>query len=159
MPLLPTAFLDSWLRLALGREKQGTRIALFTVSGQVQPTLCLLHREVLPCVADAVRRGAYKLYPTLEKAARYIAVRNSAPLETTFFNLALDQMSASEARAESPIRLNLTEAQREVLPLWFANVNTPGDLAEAERLSTTLTSSKPRESAASVGEWMRTGRG
>jgi len=104
MPFVPASFLEDWVREVLATE---ARVALFTVDGRAQPTLCLLHRDVTPFAQQAMAQGEHKLWPVLEGAARELAARSG---------VALDQMLWNR-----PVEANA----------WFANLNTPEEFAAA----------------------------
>lgn len=135
MPFLPSAFLDHWARMVLARESMGARIAMFTLGGLPQPLLCMLHRDATLFVHEAVQRGEYKVYPVLEAAGRELAARQGALLGMVFFNLPWDEHSefAAGPGEETEPWWTVTEAQQGAKHLWFANLNTPEEFAEAER--------------------------
>lgn len=138
MPLLPSAFLQHWIRMTLGSDRQGARIALFTVDGFPQPTFCLLHKDVLPFVTEAMESKEFKLYPVLERAGRELAERRGLLLGSTFRNLSWLPENTFEALADADAPpqqawLATTAAQQDAKHLWFANLNTPKEFAEAER--------------------------
>jgi len=137
MPFFPSAFLEYWIRkVVLARQESGARIALFSVEGVPQPAMCLLHREVVPYVREAVEAGRYKLFPVLEGAGRDLAARDGFDLERVLLNRSWSDMSSfstASGVAEEEAGLKLTEAQRAAKRLWFANLNTPEDFAEAEK--------------------------
>jgi molybdenum cofactor guanylyltransferase len=108
LPFLPGIFVDAWVRSTLA-DQHGIRIALFTIDGLPQPTLLMIHRDAAPYISQAVERGNFKLYPVLEAAGRDLATRGGLNPKLVFRNGAF-------------------AAQ----PLWFANLNTPEDFAEAE---------------------------
>ena len=117
MPFLTTALLEDWVRATLGEESSGARIARFTVDGLPQGALALLHREVLPYVAAAIEGRRFKVFSVLEEAGRELAAKRELPVGTVFRNSGF---------SSKPGRVGATEH------LWFANVNTPEELAEAE---------------------------
>jgi molybdenum cofactor guanylyltransferase len=128
MPFLPVVLLRSWIANILQRTE--ARLALFVVDGVPQPTICLLHREVAPFLTTAAEQGRFKLYPVLDEAARSLAHRRSVPVEEV-----LVRTVWGEAEAEDLIRRQgqeLTRGQRTASHLWFANLNTPEELREAE---------------------------
>jgi molybdopterin-guanine dinucleotide biosynthesis protein A len=138
MPFLPSAFLHNWVHRTLAREKTGARLAMFTVDGVPQPTLALVHRDVAPFVTSAVDRGEFKLYPVLEGAGKELAARQGVGLGMVFHNLPGNDQSTfrAEANLYGPVQqewLATTEAQQMAKQLWFANLNTPEEFAEAER--------------------------
>jgi molybdenum cofactor guanylyltransferase len=140
MPFFPSSLLSAWVAPNVGlSEARGTRVALFTVSGTPQPLFSLLHRDVAQFVSEAVSRGEYKVFPVLEKAGRELAERQRLPLGHVFNNLDWGEESsvsvAHRGRPESDLEAweTLTEAQQRAKQLWFANLNTPEEFAEAER--------------------------
>jgi len=140
MPFFPSSFLSAWVARDVGlAEARGTRVALFTVFGRPQPLFSLLHRDVAQFVSEAVSRCEYKVFPVLEKAGKELAERQRLPLRHVLINLHWGeepQVSiAHGAGAESDIETweVLTEAQQRAKQLWFANLNTPEEFAEAER--------------------------
>jgi len=134
MPFLPSAFLDHWVRTVVARENRGTRMAMFTVDGLPQPLFCMLHREVTLFVHDAMQRGEYKVYPVLEAAGRELAARQDVELSAVLFNLPWDvQAQFSRTQSGGEMWWTVTAAQQEAKHLWFANLNTPEEFAEAER--------------------------
>jgi molybdopterin-guanine dinucleotide biosynthesis protein A len=108
MPFVPVAFLRSWIREVVAMEH--ARVALFTVDGFAQPTLCLLHREIAPFAQQALERNEFKLFPTLEGACRVLAER---------LGVARDEVLVNRPAQEAS---------------WFANLNTPEEFAAAEAL-------------------------
>ncbi len=137
LPFLPTAFLDHWVRSTLATEKRGARIAMFTIDALPQPALCLLHRDVQPFLMEAMERQELGLYAALERAGRELAAKQGVRLGCCFVNA---QWSREGRFTTKPNRIGPTrqpwcfvnEAQQFAKPLWFANLNTPEDLALAE---------------------------
>jgi molybdopterin-guanine dinucleotide biosynthesis protein A len=132
MPFLPAAFLEDWVRAVIvGHD---TRVAMFTVDGVPQPLFCLLHEEVAPFVREAMGLGQYKVFPVLEAAGIELAARRGVAAGRTFLNSVWEERAESFAKAgESGGLPPLTEGQRAAQHLWFANLNTPEEFAEAER--------------------------
>jgi len=136
MPFLPSAFLDNWVRTVVARENRGARIAMFTVEGVPQPLFCLLHREVTLFVHDAIQRGEFKVFPVLEAAGKELAARQGVALGMALFNLAWDESSefSGTRRAEKMEPWwTVTRAQEAAKHLWFMNLNTPDEFAEAAK--------------------------
>jgi molybdenum cofactor guanylyltransferase len=138
MPFLPTAFLHHWVRRTLIEEKRGARLVMFTVDGLAQPTLAMIHRDVAPFVTGAIEQGELKLYPVLERAGRELAAKHGVVLRMTFRNLPWNAQSTFRAtpNLHGPGRedwMATTEFQQSAKHLWFANLNTPEEFAEAER--------------------------
>jgi molybdenum cofactor guanylyltransferase len=129
MPFLPTAFLNWWMQKALAREKDGVRMAILTVDGNPQPALCLLHRGVEPYVKRAMEQGGYKLFRVFQEAERGLSREGSGAL----FNLSWssDQEFCVVTDGGTEPGLRLTKAQDAARRLWFANLNTPEEFAEA----------------------------
>jgi molybdopterin-guanine dinucleotide biosynthesis protein A len=136
MPFLPSAFLDNWVRTVIARENRGARIAMFTVDGVPQPLFCLLHREVTLFVHEAILRGDYKVFPVLEAAGKELAATRGVILGKAFLNLPWNERSVfSGSRGGGTMEpwWTVTEAQQAAKHLWFANLNTPEEFAEAKR--------------------------
>lgn len=137
MPFLPSSFLDHWVRGTLRDEKRGVRIAMFTADDLPQGALAMLHREALPYIAEAIEGQRLKVYPVLEAAGRELAAKQGITVGKVFRNLRWGvegRFSSKEGRfgpRQEPWRFT-TEAQQAARHLWFANLNTPEDLAEAE---------------------------
>lgn len=138
MPFLPSAFLSYWVSQTLMFEKRGARLAMFTVDGIPQPTLAMVHRDVIPFVASAMERREFKLYPVLEQAGKELASRQNIPLGVAFCNLSWNgqgtfSVSPNDYGPHQEAWLAITEAQQEAKHLWFANLNTPEEFAVAEQ--------------------------
>ncbi|MGD0445272.1 MAG: molybdenum cofactor guanylyltransferase [Edaphobacter sp.] len=134
VPFLPSGFLDFWVRGVIA--DQSARVAMFTVGGVPQPLLCLLHKDVAPFVREAMQVGKYKVFPVLEEAAVKLAERRGLILAKVFLNTQWDEsreffVKPGEGKRE--FGWPPTEAQQAARYLWFANVNTPDDFAEAEQ--------------------------
>ena len=138
MPFLPSAFLDWWVRHVQRREKDGARVAIFTVGGYPQPALCMLHKDVKPFVTLAMQRGEFKLFPLFQEIGRELTVRHGAARYEAFFNWPWREDNGSsvmpgQSQDENEPWLLPTEAQQRARHLWFANLNTPEEFAEAEQ--------------------------
>ncbi|QHN02968.1 molybdenum cofactor guanylyltransferase [Granulicella sp. WH15] len=110
VPFLPVALLEWWV------QRPVARVAMFTVEGMPQPTVLLVHRDVGRFVSKAIAQGNYRLRPVMEEAGRELG----------------GSMQPVEEIAE------LARLKEGALPIrwWFANLNTPEEFAEAERLGT-----------------------
>ena len=106
MPFMPVSFLQAWAREVVGQSR--ARVAMFTVAEVAQPTLCMVHGDLLPHVQGAVGRGEYRVLAMLEGGARVLAVECGWQLSAVFLN----STGADEG--------------------WFANLNTPEEFARAE---------------------------
>lgn len=132
VPFLPLALLQSWIRSVL--RQTSARVALFIVDGIAQPTICLLHREVAPFLAAAVGQSRFKLYPVLEEAACRLAERKKISIEEI---LRIQRWESTKALSlytelENGRGEGLTPAERSAAHLWFANLNTPEELAKVQ---------------------------
>jgi molybdopterin-guanine dinucleotide biosynthesis protein A len=147
MPFLPSAYLRHWLMhiqharerhpsLPEGFEMPGVnaRVWMFKVEGVPQPALAMVHREVRPFLTEALERGEYKLFPVLERACREISVGKG--LLPGAGMVAIPYWSGFTSKPGPKRTLEdwcyTTEAQQMAKPLWFANLNTPEEFAEAE---------------------------
>jgi molybdenum cofactor guanylyltransferase len=137
MPFVPSAFLFDWLHRALSARRNGVLgpawVQMFEHGGRPQPGLSLLHRDLAPFLTDALERGEYKLLPVLKGAGEALAERRGFLPGSGFFCLPLVSFESTIGRGNREPWMHTTEAQQRTLPLWFANLNTPGEFAEAER--------------------------
>jgi molybdopterin-guanine dinucleotide biosynthesis protein A len=138
MPFVPSAFLFNWLGRELGVKRNShlgrARVLMFEHDERPQPGLCLLHKDVAPFLTEAIEHGEYKLIPVLKGAGRALAEREGFLPGSGFFCLPLVEYGEDErgwSRAED--WCFTTGAQRAALSLWFANLNTPEEFAEAGR--------------------------
>lgn len=135
MPFLPSKFLQHWLRFWLheGQNLQWARVRMFTVDGYPQPGFCLLHKEVAPYLTSALEKGQYKLVPVLRAAGLALAERHKKPPGSGFWCVPMSGFRATGVKKPSEAWMHTTEAQEAVQDLWFANLNTPEEFAEAEK--------------------------
>jgi len=133
VPFLPAAILEWWVGMVLRQER--SPVAFFRVDGAPQPALLLVRREVRPFVTDAIGQGMYKLLPVFEEAARRLAPAGAPAWTTVPYILLIDEHTRFGNREVSPAGAkswqDLTDSQRKAQPLWFANLNTPRDFANA----------------------------
>jgi molybdopterin-guanine dinucleotide biosynthesis protein A len=137
MPFLPSAFVFRWLKLWLLQEERRRanrpRVRMFHVDGFPQPGFCLLHRNVAPFLSAAIERGEYKLMPVLEAAGRELAEREGFLPGSGFYCVPFTGFRSTRGRGNHEDWMYITEAQQRAKGLWFANLNTLDDFAEAER--------------------------
>jgi molybdopterin-guanine dinucleotide biosynthesis protein A len=138
MPFLPSAFVFRWLNGWLLEEKRRManripRVRMFKVDGFPQPGFCLLHRDVAPFLTAAIERGEYKLMPVLKAAGQELAVRDGFLPDSGFYCVPFTGFRSTRGRGTKEDWMYITEVQQRALPLWFANLNTPEQFAEAER--------------------------
>lgn len=131
MPFLPAGLLERWVRTVT--QQKYARLAMFVVEGRLQPTLCLLHKDVASYVSDAVAKGQFKLLRALEEAAKELAVRMKTGLEEVFHRSLIEE-EVFLAKDGSRMRWKPTEKQWAMRHLWFANLNTPEEFAAAQEL-------------------------
>jgi molybdopterin-guanine dinucleotide biosynthesis protein A len=142
MPFLPSALLGDWVRDVLAREKTGARVAMFTVGGVPQPLFCLLHTEVTPYVRQAMEKGEFKVFPFLHAAGLGLAEKMGVDPKDVFLNLPWDDefgfgfVASGDADGES--NWPRTGIDHPARHLWFANLNTPAEFADAERNTESL---------------------
>lgn len=118
--------------MALARAKEGMRMAMLTVDERPQPALCLLHKDVLPFVKQAMEQGGFKLFRVFEEAERELSVRTGVS-SGVLFNLpwSVDQQ-LTVLPGENYPWCKLTKEQDAARRLWFANLNTPEEFTEAQ---------------------------
>jgi molybdopterin-guanine dinucleotide biosynthesis protein A len=135
MPFLPTKFILHWLRFWLyeGPNLYWARVRMFTVDGYPQPGFCLLHKEVAPYLTAALEQGRYKLVPVLKAAALELAEQHNESPGSGFWCVPMTGFRATGRKKPSEAWTHTTEAQEAAQHLWFANLNTPEEFAEAER--------------------------
>jgi molybdopterin-guanine dinucleotide biosynthesis protein A len=138
MPFVPSAFLFDWLARKLSARRDSAlgrvRVQIFEHGGMPQPGLCLLHKDVAPFLTQALEQGEYKLVPALKRAGHALAERDGLLPGSGFFCLPLVQYGEAERGfGEGQDWRSVSDPQRTAMPLWFSNLNTPEDLAEAER--------------------------
>ena len=61
LPFLPSAFIFDWASQWLAPPDDGHRIRIFSDDGRPHPTFCLLHKDVLPFLSQAVSTHQLKL--------------------------------------------------------------------------------------------------
>jgi molybdopterin-guanine dinucleotide biosynthesis protein A len=116
LPFVPAAFLEAWMARVVAQAMR-CRIAIFSTQGRAHPALCLLHKQVAPYIAEAVERGEFKLMPAFQTAAKSLAAKGEATP---------DEVLRVDAVGDEPGRV------------WWMNLNTPADFAEAEKWSAEL---------------------
>jgi molybdenum cofactor guanylyltransferase len=107
-------------------------VRMFTVDGASQPGFCLLHKDVAPFLSAALEQGRYKLMPVLEAAGRELAARQGLPPGIGFWNVPMTGFRSTRGKGRGERWWYTTEAQQAAQHLWFANLNTPEEFAEAE---------------------------
>lgn len=128
MPFLPTAYISCWVcawPIAAIFQDAGPGIRMFSANGRPQPGFCLIHKEVLPYLSLAIRRGEFKLMQVFEEVGR--------ELPSGLWNTPAPRLETGsrEANANNKSWEALTDAQKANQHLWFVNLNTPEDFAHA----------------------------
>lgn len=130
MPFLPTAFIRTWMatwmRPAMVRSL-GPGIRMLSVDGRPQAGFCLMHKEVGPLLTQTIERREFKLMDAFEMAGTELGLRHGSRT-TALWNLPATAVESPDAAQMAEI----TKAQKAAQALWFANLNTPQDFAEAE---------------------------
>ena len=118
VPRLPAALLRRWAVAVLAREDVGCRLSYLRLGDQRHPALCLLHRDCLRSVTEAIGDHVHKLSVAFDRV-----------------QLDLGEGTVWVCDAEVLLAEDLSPEQ---LPgaaewaAWFGNVNTPEELALAE---------------------------
>ena len=111
VPLVPGALLKRWAEEAM---RVGMTVSFLGIGGK-QPAFCLLHRERLTSFAKSLDGGERRLEVLLNRSAEADGCASWMYDEYEVYG-----------------RVGDGTPDREMLERWFANVNTPEDLAEAE---------------------------
>jgi molybdopterin-guanine dinucleotide biosynthesis protein A len=86
---------------------------------------------VKPFVEEAIESGELKAYAMLEAAANALAAKMRLSVDCVFRNLPWNENANMNVdHWELP---GLSKVQMEAKHLWFANLNTPEEVCEAER--------------------------
>ena len=136
VPFLPLHLLETWIDATLlDADRVGARLSLHVVDGRPQPALLLLHRDLLGAIAAALARGERKVMPVLLRAAKDMAGGRRLAVDDVlrlcrWGNLApgVPAPNAVTVSAWGPMASTSVDWR-----LYFANLNTPKDFAEAER--------------------------
>jgi molybdopterin-guanine dinucleotide biosynthesis protein A len=131
--------------MALGwASRRGTRVALFEVDGVPQPTLLMIHREMAPYLTEALAQGRYKLFPELKVAAENLGRKHEPGWQPEpglqgrmpmmqFSWTDESKFSGGESFPKGFAWSESTPAQEAGVAMYFANLNTPEEFAEAEK--------------------------
>jgi molybdenum cofactor guanylyltransferase len=133
VPFLPTALLDAWLWSVLHRPIRDIKLAMLSVDSHPHPALLIIHRQIVPYLTASLERSELKLLPVLRSACDDIAAKLKVKSKNVFVEMQWDDPFAPEMKDDSESWRTLTKAQRENQSLWFANLNTPEEFADAER--------------------------
>ena len=142
VPFVPTAMLYSWAQSALRHGQDvGTRVALFRVQGIPQPTLVMLHRDLAPYLTVALAQERFRLFPELVAATQDLAARREQDPVHVLQQWVWSEESrftAGGCEPPGPPWTATTPEQEAGTALFFANLNTPEDFAQAEQRAQVL---------------------
>jgi molybdopterin-guanine dinucleotide biosynthesis protein A len=113
VPAVPARLLRAWLGAVLDREREGVRLSYLRANGKKQPTFCLLHKECLEVLTQAVDDGVLKLGVLFERVADSFGEDSVWMVDAESFSGGLPEGGAEPG-------------------MWFSNVNTPEDLVALE---------------------------
>lgn len=134
VPFLPLAALAEWIHLLWEKAAPGgARVLLPSLDGQPQPTLALVHREMLPSLSRALETGTYKLMPVLAAGAGELAAGAGFAPQAGLWKLPYGSAAAVPA-GDWPGKESLDSGAafgHGGCAGWFLNLNTPEDFAEA----------------------------
>ena len=131
MPLLPAGLLRALI--SLWRQSSTARIAVVVADGRLQPLVSLIHADVLPTLQAALARGDYKLQPSLRAAAGRLAEGLRVAEDAVFLQTVVefgDRVVLTADGAALPWRPS--DLEWNTRAAWFANLNTPEELRDAE---------------------------
>ena len=129
MPFIPAGLLQELLYEWSELAAHGLRVALIEADGRLQPLVSLLHRGLLPAVWRSLAAGDHKVRPLLEAAPRQ---PGSSPRSLHLTTLITEEMRSGRGSWVPG------SAEWRARSLWFCNLNTPADFAEAEGFADAL---------------------
>jgi len=133
LPFLPTFHLDDWLWSVLHEPIRDIKLSMLSVDATPHPALLIIHRELAPYVTVSLERGELKLLPALRAASEGIAAKLKTKRKKVFVEMQWDDPYAPAAKGRTEAWRSATDAQRKNCSLWFANLNTPEEFAEAKQ--------------------------
>jgi molybdopterin-guanine dinucleotide biosynthesis protein A len=116
----------------------GMRVRMFTVDGRPQPGFCLLHKDVVPFLSASLTRAQFKLLPAFEAASKELAIQRGILPGAGLWNVPLVGFGTNPENPFVEGWSILTDTQKAAKHLWFANLNTPEEFAQAERYENAL---------------------
>jgi molybdenum cofactor guanylyltransferase len=133
MPFLQQTLLRNWIA-GCSTADSNAFLHIFVDGGRPQPGLCLLHQDVLPFLTESIEQGEYKLMRAFDRAAKGIAQKRGVTPDEVFRQHDTETiLPPKPAQAHEAGQATLTPAQLAAQHLWFANLNTPPEFAEAEQ--------------------------
>jgi molybdopterin-guanine dinucleotide biosynthesis protein A len=112
VPLVPSKVLRQWALDALGMAERGLSASYLIANDVRQPAFCLFRADGVGRITEAIEGGRRRLNELVEAAG----------VAGDGFCMGLDASAFGEDAAE-----------RDEVGRWFANVNTPEEMAEVER--------------------------
>lgn len=130
MPLLPTGLLRALV--SQWGQSDSVRIAAVVADGRLQPLVSLIHVDVLPTLHAALARGDHKLQPALRTAAGELAAGLRLAEDSVFLQTFLEFGDRVVLTAGHELPWSPSAVEWESRAAWFANLNTPSELREAQ---------------------------
>ena len=127
-PLLPAGLMQALVRRWTG--ERDTRVGIPIADGRLQPLMSALHVSVWMMLREALERNERKVQPVLRSAARELSSSMGADEGRVFRATEISfgertVMADGEAMDYYP-----SEREWQQRGMWFANANTPEELAE-----------------------------
>ena len=144
LPFVPTAVACARAMATMQSEQSGVRMSMLTAEGVPQPTFLMIHRDMAPFIVKAVAAGNFKLISVLEAAGRAMdgvldfEARELSIHEYTVPRKTLQNMEWDDTAIFNTDNFNgeawqtISDAQQAARSIWFSNLNTPAEFAEAQ---------------------------
>ena len=124
---------SSGRRFTWQSERDGwRRLYLVSREGELQPAVLLLHQDAAAGIATCVAQDRLKLAIALEWTASEMATARGVPPDHVFWRTDLPLHRSGEHPRWLEERLPEFRADDQARRWWFANLNTPEELSEAQ---------------------------
>ena len=134
MPFLSSKLIDGLLREWIPAAASRARICHVAVSGRPLPLVSLVHRSVHPYMVEALAAGHFRVTRVLQSASESMAMKHGGDLSSC-----LHVTQAEDEVFASPNQVWAATSEREDLKrLWFSNLNTREQFANAETFIASL---------------------
>lgn len=133
MPLMPSAVLEQFFVREALRNRASLVAIAHSVDGRDQPLCAMYHKALLPFVREALEEGECKVTPAIRQAASQIAMQRKHEWPPLFRQCVYASETVIIGDTHFPdgtVVRSLSPAQIAAQSYWFANVNTPEDLAK-----------------------------